>query len=165
MNLRAMVMDVGMVMLWSWMMLMDWVMMLNGRILVLDRRVVHVVVLRLVDDVMSDVVFLRRAMDMIAHCMIHIMLLRRFLRSLANGFPCWSELLLLVINRIHQLWSGCRYRLILILVETCCLLHRLIQSLLDERNQAAKLVRSERFVLLHRWEDTLHRHHWHHWLI
>ena len=101
MDLRAMVMDVGMVMLWSWMVLMDGVMMLNGRILVLDRRVVHVVVLRLVDDVMSDVVFLRRAMDMIAHCMIHIMLLRWFLRSLAYRFPCWPELLLLVINRIH----------------------------------------------------------------
>ena len=58
MDLCVVMMDLGMVVLWSWMVLVDGVMMLNWRILVLDGRVIHVVVLRLVDDIMRDVVFL-----------------------------------------------------------------------------------------------------------
>ena len=104
MDLRVVVMDSGMVMLGSWVVLVDGVMMLNGRILMLDGCVVHVVVLRLVDDVVCDVMMLGRAMDMIAHCMVHIMLLWRFLRKLANGFACRSYPLLLIIYCIHQLW-------------------------------------------------------------
>ena len=58
MDMRAMVMDVRMVVMWGWVVLVDGVMMLNRRIFVLDGGVVYIVVLRLMDDIVSDVVFL-----------------------------------------------------------------------------------------------------------
>ena len=58
MDLRAMVVDIRMVVLWSWIVFVVGVMVLNWRVLMLDGRVVHVVVLRLVDDVMCNVMML-----------------------------------------------------------------------------------------------------------